>query len=70
MRRRRVRICLQRFLKRFNRALIIHRIDAALAENEMRLLFLVRLVLARGQAAAQRDPEPKGKHAEPEAISK
>ena len=63
MRRRRLRVCFERLLKRINCAGIIHRIDAALAEDEMRLLFLVRLPLAR-RAAAQRGAEQGGQRAE------
>ena len=59
MRRRRLRVRFERFLKRLDRALIIHRVDFALAEHEMRLLFIVRPSLA-GRAAAQRDGEQDG----------
>jgi len=36
-------IRLQRLLERFNRALKIHCVDAAFAQNEMRLFFLAQL---------------------------
>ena len=62
MRRRRLRVRFERFLKRLDCAGVIHRVDAALAEHEMRLLFLVRLPLAR-RAAAQRGAEQDGERA-------
>ena len=58
MRRRRMGIRLQRLLERFNRALKIHGVDPAFAQDEMRLFFLVQRASPRRRATAQREPEP------------
>src|SRR5438105_15850310 len=53
LRRGRKRVGFERLFKRVQRALIIERIDMALAGEKMRLLFLIQLAVSRAQAAAQ-----------------
>ena len=62
MRRRRMGIRLQRLLERFNRALIIHGVDPAFAQDKMRLLFLAQRAWPRRRATAQREPEQYDTH--------
>jgi len=52
MRRCRARIDLQRFGERLDRTRIIHRVDAAFAEDKVRLFFLIQLAGIRRRTTA------------------
>jgi hypothetical protein len=61
---------LKRRLKRLDRALKIHRADAVLTEDIVRLLLVIRHALRRRLATSQHDAKAGGGGAEKDAVPK